>query len=92
MKWLELIATITANLVALLAAYHAIQGNRKSTNIQANVNGNIASLVKILGEAAITVPHETAAKVIAAPPADIPEDATPEETLALEWIQKLKQV
>jgi hypothetical protein len=85
----EVISAVSA-LSAAVAAYHAIRGSRKSTEIKANVNGNIERLVDILADAAITIPHSVAARVIAAPHADIPDDVTPDERLALEWFQKVR--
>jgi hypothetical protein len=76
-------------LAALIAAYHAVRANGKATTINANVNGRFAKFLEILGQAAITVPHEVAAKVVAAPPAEVPPDATPEEQLTLEWLAKI---
>jgi hypothetical protein len=85
----EVISAVSA-LSAAIAAWHAARGSKKSTEIKANVNGNLQRLVDILAEAAITVPHSVAAKVVAAPPADIPDDATLDERLALEWLQKVR--
>lgn len=84
------ITSLVSAIAAVLAAWHAIQGSKKGTQIKANVNGNLERLVQILAESAITIPHDTAAKVISAPPVDIPDDASTDERLALEFLAKLK--
>jgi hypothetical protein len=84
------IAAVISAVAALLAAYHAIRGNQKSTTIKASVNGNLERLVEILAHAAIEIPHDTATKVIEAPPITIPDEATSDERLALEWINKVR--
>ena len=83
----DVISAISA-LAALLASYHAIRANSKATVIRANVNGNIERLVNILSEAAITIPHQTATKVIATPPVDT-SGLSPEDKLTVEFLQKL---
>jgi len=90
LNWTAIITGLIAAAPGLLAAWHAIQANHKTTNIKANVNGNIERLVDILAQAAITIPHDVATKIIAAPPIDIPDDATSDERLALEFLQKIK--
>lgn len=82
--------SIISALAALLAAWHAIKANSKSTTINANVNSRLEELVKILGQAEITIPHEVAAKVVYAPPQTVPQGATLEEELALQWLAKIK--
>jgi len=83
----DIVSAISA-LAALLASYHAIKANGKASVIKANVNGNIERLVDILVDAAITIPHETAAKVVATPPVDT-EGLSPDDRLAVEFFQKL---
>jgi len=90
LNWTAIITGLIAAAPGLLAAYHAIQASRKGTVIKANVNGNMERLLTVLEQAAVTVPHDVAAKVVAAPPVDIPDDATSDERLALEFLQKIK--
>lgn len=81
--------TLLSAIAALIAAYHAARANRKGTQIRANVNGNLESLIQILAESAITIPHDTATRVISAPPVQHAADETPEERVAMEFFAKI---
>jgi hypothetical protein len=86
------VASLLSGVAAFLTAINTVmlRGNGKDTkSTSVNVNGNMSRLVDILSRAAITIPHTTATKVVDAPPAEVPDDATLEERLATEWLAKL---
>jgi hypothetical protein len=89
MNWSYIIAAAIAAIPGIVAAFHARKAKQTAQSVNVKVNGNVARLLDILSSASIEIPHDVAAKVIAAPPVSVPEDASSDEIIAQQFAAKL---
>jgi hypothetical protein len=80
-----------ASLASIINIAFTRRNKKKLDDVHVLVNSNVEKMLDILSHASVTLPHDTASKVIAAAvQPDPPPDETIEETIAREFLAKLK--